>query len=275
MSDPARDQEPSAPRAGSTPAWRAWLRLTPFHLFAVVAVAACVAGGFWQLGAYESRQGDAAAEAQTEESVPVDDVWGVGEPFTADLQNRSVDVSGTFGPAADQVWVRGPQSGDATWLVAPFVVDGSDAALLVVRGQAPDPDDLPDVADVGVPPGEVSLTVSLQPSSGGGTPLDAERRTTAITVPSLLNELPYRLWSGYGIVTHWFMYGGPEENLPVALGPTDLPDPDVSWTVGLKNLAYAFQWWIFAAFAVFMWWRMSRDMVAERRGLDGSEEPTR
>lgn len=271
MSDPAREQQPSA-RAGSTPAWKAWLRLTPFHLFAVVAVAACIAGGFWQLGSYEARQGDAAAEAQTEESVPVDDVWGAGRPFTTDLQNRSVDVTGTFGPAADQLWVRGPQTGDATWLVAPFVVDGSDAALLVVRGAAADPDDLPAVADVPVPTGDVSLTVSLQPSTGGGTPLDAERRTTAITVPSLLNEIPYRLWSGYGIVTAFFAYDAAVA--PEGLTTVEPPDPDVSWTVGLKNLAYAFQWWIFAAFAVFMWWRMSRDMVAERRTTPGPQDST-
>jgi surfeit locus 1 family protein len=41
------------------------------------------------------------------------------------------------------------------------------------------------------------------------------------------------------------------------------PEPgDVSWTVGLRNLAYAVQWWVFGAFAVFMWWRMATESVA-------------
>jgi hypothetical protein len=40
----------------------------------------------------------------------------------------------------------------------------------------------------------------------------------------------------------------------------------------LRNLAYGIQWWIFAGFAVFMWWRMLRaeatrsgEAVARRR----------
>ena len=49
------------------------------------------------------------------------------------------------------------------------------------------------------------------------------------------------------------------------LTPVALPDPDVSWSVGLRNLAYAFQWWVFAAFALFMWWRMATENVAMRR----------
>ena len=41
---------------------------------------------------------------------------------------------------------------------------------------------------------------------------------------------------------------------------TPIPPPDLhgggfEW----RNLAYALQWWVFAGFAVFMWWRMVRD----------------
>ena len=31
---------------------------------------------------------------------------------------------------------------------------------------------------------------------------------------------------------------------------------------GLRNLAYALQWWVFGAFALYMWWRMSTESVA-------------
>jgi hypothetical protein len=37
--------------------------------------------------------------------------------------------------------------------------------------------------------------------------------------------------------------------------------PDVSNTSHLRNLLYAFQWWIFAGFAVYIWWRWCRDQV--------------
>lgn len=240
-----------------------WLRLTPFHLFAVLAIAVCVVGGIWQFGSYEDHQGSAVREAEAEATVPINDVWAVGKPFATTLENRSVEVSGRFAPTADQFWVQGDVTGGPAWLVAPFLVaggdssggDSSDGALLVVRGQAPAAGELPPV-----PEGEQQLDVVLRPSIGGGSPLDDQRVTSSLTVPSLLNELPHRLWSGYGIVTD-----GPEGTVPTGFDRVAPPDPDVSWTVGLKNLAYALQWWTFALFALVMWWRMSSDMVADRR----------
>lgn len=244
---------------------RLWLRLTPLHLFAVVAVVACVAGGLWQFSSYESRQGDAAREARSEQPVPIGDVWAPGRPFRADLQDRSVQVSGRFAPTADQLWVVGQTTQGRAWLVAPFLVDGSDAALLVVRGSADAPGGLAPVPD-----GPVDLQVVLRPSEGGATPLDADRVTSAVTVPSLINQLPYRLWSGYGLAD-----ADVAGVVPSGLTPVEPPDPDVSWTVGLKNLAYALQWWVFALFAVFMWWRMSVETVAARRAaaLAPADEP--
>ena len=116
-----------------------------------------------------------------------------------------------------------------------------------------------------MPSGDVNLGVVLQPSQGGGLPLDADRVTTSITTPSLVNELPYRLWSGYGLVQEWTAFAGSGDPTPGFGAPVDPPDPDVSWTVGLKNLAYALQWWVFAVFAVALWWRMCRDQVEEAR----------
>ena len=46
------------------------------------------------------------------------------------------------------------------------------------------------------------------------------------------------------------------------------PDPEVSWTVGLRNLAYALQWWVFGLFSAFMWWRMATDALDVESGVD-------
>jgi surfeit locus 1 family protein len=35
-------------------------------------------------------------------------------------------------------------------------------------------------------------------------------------------------------------------------------------STGLRNLLYAFQWWVFGAFAIFMWWRWLMEDVLER-----------
>ena len=72
-------------------------------------------------------------------------------------------------------------------------------------------------------------------------------------IPALSNELPYDLYSGYAIGTDQELAGG----LALAV----VPEADVSWTVGLRNLAYTLQWWVFGLFAAFMWWRMASDQV--------------
>ena len=51
---------------------------------------------------------------------------------------------------------------------------------------------------------------------------------------------------------------------------TSSPPPSTSCrrpgrSPGWRNLAYAIEWWIFGAFALFLWWRFVRDAVAPRR----------
>ena len=223
-----------------------WLRpgLLGLHALAVVAVGFCVVMGLWQLGVYEGRQGDARGDTR-DQIVPLADVWAPGEEFTSDLEHKRVTVTGRF--AADDLRVT--RDDGSTWLVTPFMI--GDHALLVVRGEgerAPASD-------------ATRLDVVLEPSEPGGRALgpkrDGVRTTDAISVPVLINDLPHRLYSGYGIA----LTG---TGLPLV----DPPEPDVSWTVGLRNLAYALQWWVFAAFALFMWWRMASENVAMRRAAD-------
>ena len=40
--------------------------------------------------------------------------------------------------------------------------------------------------------------------------------------------------------------------------------PEVSSTDHLRNLLYAFQWWIFGGFAVYVWGRWCRDQLEAR-----------
>ncbi|MEI2648420.1 MAG: hypothetical protein V9G15_05285 [Dermatophilaceae bacterium] len=48
-----------------------------------------------------------------------------------------------------------------------------------------------------------------------------------------------------------------------------VPPPDLPSGVTLRNAAYALQWWIFALFALWMWWKMVRD--DHRRSLIAPE----
>jgi hypothetical protein len=38
-----------------------------------------------------------------------------------------------------------------------------------------------------------------------------------------------------------------------------VPPPEVTGGLKWRNAAYALQWWMFAAFAAYMWFRMVRD----------------
>ena len=223
-----------------------WLRpgLLGLHVLAVAAVGLCVVMGLWQLGIYEGRQGD-AQDGAGQQVVPLADVWQPGEAFTSDLKDQRVSLEGRF---ADED-LRVTRDDGSTWLVTPFVI--GDHALLVVRGEgkrAPASD-------------ATDLDVVLEPSESGGRALGPDRTTNAISVPALLNDLPQRLYGGYGIALT-------DTGLPLV----DPPQPDVSWTVGLRNLAYALQWWVFGAFALFMWWRMATENVAATKARMGDPD---
>lgn len=246
---------------------RRWLRpgLVGLHVFAVAAVAFCVVMGLWQMGAYDSRQEHERADKQNVPRVALtDELWGRDQPFQSTLNHRPVTVDGAFAPTAEQLWVTGKEQGGRTgaWLLAPFVVADSGEALLVVRGWAPEATGLP-----AVPTGDVTLEAVLEPGESTGTPYDPDRREIgSVRIPALTNELPFDLYSGFAISTTATAAGGLELVPP--------PEPgDVSWTVGLRNLAYAVQWWVFGAFALFMWWRMSAESVAAARAADVDREP--
>lgn len=230
---------------------RLWLRpgLLGLHVFAVAAIAFCVFMGLWQMGVYDARQEHERADRRNVPVVDFDGLWGPDEPFEAKLNHRPVTVAGEFAPAADQFWVSGRKQGNQTgfWLVAPFVVAGGDEALLVVRGWSPQAGALPEVPVV------TDIGAVLEPGEESGTPLNDDRVTGTLRIPALLNVLPYDLYSGFAISTS----PSTAEGLVLA----DPPQPETSWSSGMRNLMYAFQWWVFGLFALFMWWRMSTESV--------------
>jgi cytochrome oxidase assembly protein ShyY1 len=229
--------------------------LIGLHLFAVAAVVFCILMGLWQAGIYDNRQAHERADKQAVPRVALTDIWGPGETFTNVLKSRPVTVEGEFAPTSDQIWVtdkeRDGRSG--AWLLAPLFVDGGDA-LLVVRGWAPATGELP-----AVPTGPVTLDAVLaQGEAHAGTFDPVDRSISSVRVPTLINELPYDLYSGFAISED-----------PAVAGGLDLvppPEPgDAPWTTGLRNLAYALQWWVFGLFAAFMWWRMVTETMAASR----------
>lgn len=209
-----------------------WLqpRLWGLHAFAAVSIAACVAGGLWQFGVFESHRTD--AQTRVARPVPLEKIWKPGEGLPGDAVGRRVVVQGGFAGGAESV--ESPEG--RPWSVELLQVAGEHRALLVVRGYG--------TADtIADPPNRLRrLVVVLRPAD------------QYVNVARLANELDVPLYAGYAIAETG-------TGLPLAKPPTS----KVSWTVGLRNLLYAVQWWVFAGFAGFMWWRMARESVAAHR----------
>jgi cytochrome oxidase assembly protein ShyY1 len=236
---------------------RLWLRpgLLGLHLFAVVVLVACILAGLWQLGVYDSHQKHERDESHQVAAVPLTKLWGADEPFEGRLNHRPVTIDGRFAPADEQVWVTGKRQDGrvGVWLMAPVFVGTGNDALLVVRGWAPAITTPP-----AVPTGQVMIKAVLEPGDVGGASFDpTQRKIGSVRIPALTNEMPYDLYSGYAISTSTSAAAGLDLATPPPVG--------VSWTVGLRNLAYALQWWVFGAFAIFMWWRIGTDLVAASR----------
>lgn len=224
-----------------------WLspRLLPLHLLGAVLVAACVLMGLWQLGVYGAKQHVPSTHARSAGPVPLLEVWGPDAPFSPDVERRPVWVRGVF--TGEQMLVQ--RGSGRYWTVAPLRVDGTSSSLLIVRGwSGRTPPPLPD--------GTVTFPAQLQPTEPTVGMFDERTGIyPSLSISALANIVRDDLFSGYAVTSATGINGG--------LDPVEPHDPDVSWTVGLRNLAYALQWWVFGLFTLFMWWRIIADAVAD------------
>lgn len=234
-----------------------WLGLLAVLLLVVVAFTWL---GLWQLDVARERQFREAAERAASTPVQqVDRVLPPHAPLTADKVGLGVTATGTY-DASKQLLITPRQlNGEVgAWVMTPL--DTGDAYLPVVRGWVPDP------AAVQPPPtGVVTVVGSLAPpESAADEVVDLpEGQASTIDTASLVNH-----WDG-GIY-NTFIYLESEADASgqplAAWTPTAVPAPPPgSGGIQWRNLAYALQWWFFAGFAVYMYWRIVKDDSASDR----------
>ena len=229
---------------------RTALRPRFLGLLALVLVlcAAFVWLGRWQLGvAQSSAQREAVEQARAQEPAELTTLVRPHAPFRGELSSRPFTATGHY--AADgQLLVpdRLLDGRPGLWVLTPFVVDASGATLPVVRGF------VPDAAALTPPPaGTVTITGGLAPGESPSPTPVPPGQIGSVDLSLLVNTWPGELYNAFGFV---------EEESPAQVGqptrvPTPLGDTGVQW----RNAAYAVQWWVFALFALWMWWRMVRD----------------
>lgn len=233
-----------------------WLTL----LGVVTAVcAAFIWLGLWQLSvaqhdAYERLR--AEREALTEK--PLDEVMAPHVAFPADGSGHPVVAAGEYDSGRQFLvpdrFLEGEQG---YWVVTPLLIDDGAAVIPVLRGFVTDP------ADADAPPAEpVTVHGELAPGespSFAEEPLPDGQRET-IDLSALANQWPESLYNG-------FIFSTTEEPQLTTAALTHVPPPvleagDIDW----RNLGYALQWWVFAAFAVFMYLKLLHDAARERSG---------
>lgn len=214
---------------------------------ALVLVAVMIGLGVWQYNAYADHQRHDAEDVAASAPVPLDDVLGPDDGFSDDGVGQPVLASGSY-VGSEQIYVTGLDGVDRGYAVVTPLLTDTGSAILVVRGMS-------DSTDAPVPPGRVQVEGSLQPSSSDGTGIDDQRVASGIRTSSLVPAFGEDLYSGYVVLT--------SSQPPEELAPVPPPLPDGSRWAGIRNLIYALQWWLFAAFVLFMWWRIAHEEPAE------------
>jgi cytochrome oxidase assembly protein ShyY1 len=234
------------------------------HVLGLAAVGAAGTLGAWQYDAWQAHRAAEAVDLTRLEPIPVTEAMGSDDPFPAPLVGRPVEVAGVWVPEGTVLVSGREQDGaDGYWVVTPLAVGGAgEPALPVVRGWSPSS------AVPGPPAGEAELVGWLQPPEGTGEP-DPDPTDDVlpqVRIADLVQHVDQDLYEAYAVATE----PGP------GLEPATLEQlPEVGRSTALRNLLYAVEWWVFGAFALFIWWRYVQDAAAERSAEEAAdEEPT-
>ncbi|MFE2374666.1 SURF1 family protein [Streptomyces sp. NPDC059398] len=233
-----------------------WLGIT---VFALLAIPFCVFMGSWQLSRFEDR----VATHRTDEHRP-DPTRQASAPLSSllpvnlDTSGRQATATGKYG---EQFLVpdRVVDGREGSYVLTLLRTDGG-KALPVVRGW------LPHGAKPPAPPkGAVKVTGSLQASensgtdgayTGGGLPAG---QIGIISAASLVNVVPYPVYDAWITLPH---ASAGLKAVPAAAPPNSGLD-----LKSFQNLGYTGEWFVFAGFVVFMWFRLARREAEALRDL--------
>jgi len=226
--------------------WRT--AITPRWLIALVALIAFIAIsivlGRWQWDRTQdilaAERAAAAEPIQISELINDDDTWN-----NADI-GRTVILDGRF--TGDELLLpnREYQGQAGTWTITRFELDNQDS-IAVVRGWLPNDEQSPPIRQ-----DPTTIEGVLHPNEAFYEGANLEQIITVVA-PALAEVWNTELIDGYVMLQAQDpILLAADASAPVIVPPTvqvgDAPFP-------LQNFFYAIQWWIFAAFAIFVYGR--------------------
>ncbi|MEU1147909.1 SURF1 family protein [Streptomyces sp. NPDC005863] len=235
--------------------------LTPrwwgINVFVVLAIPFCIFMGSWQLGRFEDRvqdhesAKDQVAEQDRErntEGRPLDSLL----PVDKETSGEQATATGRYGK---QLLVPDRELDDKRgfYVLTLLRTDGG-KSLPVVRGWLPG--DASAAKAPAAPQGEVTVTGALQASespgsngvsAAGGLPRD---QLGAISSASLVNLVRDDMYDA------WITLGKADSGMKAV--PAAAPNNTGLDLKAFQNLGYTGEWFVFAGFVVFMWFRLFR-----------------
>lgn len=250
-----------------TPRW--WV----VNILAALAIPVCLVMGSWQMGRFETRVETHQEQQEQKDRGDGTAARPMGEllPVTQETTGDAASVTGRYGP---QLLVPDRTlDGETGFYVltllrtdAPVGDDGAGSddsdgsaagtptSVPVLRGWLPgeaDPAKAPEP-----PAGEVTVTGALQASEHQGSPgVHTEGglprgQVGMISAAALINVVDERVSTAW--ITLFEADGG---MLPV---PAEVPQGSGLDLKAFQNLGYTAQWFVFAGFVIFMWYRLFR-----------------
>jgi surfeit locus 1 family protein len=215
--------------------------------------------GLWQLNVARDRgRAEQVLAAPTREVTDLGAVLTPHGPFPGDATGRRITATGHYdGSAQVLVTPRRLRGEPGYWVVTAFVVRSTRARIAVVRGFVTVP-----AQALAPAPTEITMsgTLAQGESPTGDTALPAptlpDGQMAVLDLSLLVNRWPGTLYNAFVFATD------EQPDVTSAASPAVQrvpPPPLLGGGLAWRNAAYAFQWWVFALFAAYMWWRMVRD----------------
>jgi cytochrome oxidase assembly protein ShyY1 len=253
----SREGSRSALRLAVTPRWLAFAGLTLFLVVVAVLL------GRWQ---WDKTQTILEAErASASQAIPLDQALPIGtNELPGEVIGQPVTLNGTYEPALQVAVVNRELAGNpGVWIVTALrLADGRLAPVL--RGWLASVDE----GAARVPSGPVTVTGVLQPDEA----FYADAASAPGTVASIASDRLAKLWGepllpGYVLLTSEL----PARDAAPAPVPATVQTGDVPFP--LQNFVYAFQWWLFALFAIviFVRWLLMESKEQENRDGQGGD----
>ncbi|MGW5478572.1 SURF1 family protein [Streptomyces sp. NPDC004008] len=242
--------------------------LTPrwwgINVFVLLAIPFCIFMGSWQLSRFEARvheqqrASERVSADRKEAARPLQELL----PVDQSTSGKRTTATGRYGKqllVPDRV-LDGKQG---FYVLTLLRTDGG-RALPVVRGWLPG--DASSAKAPAAPTGEVTVTGALQASEspgsngvggGGGLPPD---ETAAISAASLVNLVPYSVYDA------WITLDKADSGMRAV--PATAPQNSGLDLKAFQNLGYTGEWFVFAGFTVFMWFRLLRREVEYARDAE-------